>query len=332
MEAASGVSARGSMIGEKASRPALLSLSLAVIAISFTPILFRLSEIGPTATALYRTGLALPILAAWKMVEQHRGVSSRVDPRDGLTLAIGGAVFAANIAAYAWAVHLTAVANASLLSNLSPIFVSLGGYVVFRDRVSRGFVAAMATAIAGVAILASDKLAIGGDHILGDAAALLSAVTFAAYLIIVGRLSLRIGAATVMLWTGIFTALSLAAMTLMSGETMLPQSWRGWAVVLALALFSFAIGQGLLTVALAQLGATFAAVALLCLPVAAAIYGWILLGEALSATQEIGALIILASILGARLASRPGRPACPPRRALSRRDRPKGISSTESCG
>jgi drug/metabolite transporter (DMT)-like permease len=313
MEAASGVSARGSTIGEQASRPALLRLSLAVIAISFTPILFRFSEIGPTATALYRTGLALPILVAWKMVERHRGIPSRLDPRDGLTLAIGGVVFAANIAAYAWAVHLTAVANASLLSNISPIFVSIGGFVVFRDRVSRGFVAAMAAAIAGVAILASDKLAVGGDHLLGDAVALLSAVTFAAYLIIVGRLRLRVGAATVMLWTGIFTALSLLAMTLMSGEKMLPHSARAWAVALALAIFSFAIGQGLLTVALAQLGATFAAVALLCLPVTAAIYGWILLGEALSATQGIGALIILASILGARLASRPSRekpPGC----------------------
>jgi drug/metabolite transporter (DMT)-like permease len=317
MEAASGAGARGMTIGEQANRPALLRLALAIVAISFTPILFRLSEIGPTATALYRTGLALPILVAWRMVEQHRGVSSRLGPGDRLALAIGGVVFAVNIAAYAWAVHLTAVANASLLSNLSPIFVSLGGFVVFRDRVSPGFVAAMAAAITGVAILASDKLAIGGDHVIGDAAALLSAVTFAAYLVIVGRLRPRVGAATVMLWTGIFTALSLLAVTLMSGEPMLPHSSRGWTVVLTLAIFSFAIGQGLLTVALARVGATFAAVALLCLPVAAAVYGWILLGEALSATQVIGALIVLASILVARLASQPAtraslepRPGC----------------------
>jgi drug/metabolite transporter (DMT)-like permease len=307
MDDASAVSIAES--GEVPARPALVQLALAIAAISFTPILFRLSEIGPTATAFYRTMLALPIIVAWAAIERHRAARRGVPvpamaPRDGVVLVIGGIVFAVNIVNYAWAVHLTAVANASLLSNLSPIFVSLGSFVVFRERASRGFIAAMVAAIAGVAILASDKIAVAGDQILGDAIALLSAVAFAAYLIIVGRLRLRLTSATIMLWTGVFTTLALLAATLAAGETMVPVSASGWAVLLALAVFSYAIGQSLLTVALAHLSPTFSSVALLCLPVAAALLGWVLLDEKLGVAQSIGGVIILASIVGARLASR----------------------------
>lgn len=295
--------------GRVPARLAFFQMSLAILAISFSPILFRLSELGPTATAFYRTSLALPILAGWVAIERRRAARmvvpiAAISPRDAAALALGGVVFAINIVNYAWAVHLTAVANASLLSNVSPIFVSLASFLVFGDRVSRGFVAAMLAAMAGVVILASDKIDVDSNQILGDAIALLSSVAFAAYLIIIGRLRLRLASGTIMLWTGIFTALSLLAITLATGEAMIPASAQGWAVLFALAIFSYAIGQGLLTVALARLGATFSAVALLCLPIGAAILGWVLLGERLSITQGIGGVIILVSILGARLASR----------------------------
>jgi drug/metabolite transporter (DMT)-like permease len=295
--------------GRVPARLAFFQMSLAILAISFSPILFRLSELGPTATAFYRTSLALPILAGWVAIERRRAARmvvpiAAISPRDAAALALGGVVFAINIVNYAWAVHLTAVANASLLSNVSPIFVSLASFLVFGDRVSRGFVAAMLAAMAGVVILASDKIDVDSNQILGDAIALLSSVAFAAYLIIIGRLRLRLASGTIMLWTGIFTALSLLAITLATGEAMIPASAQGWAVLFALAIFSYAVGQGLLTVALARLGATFSAVALLCLPIGAAILGWVLLGERLSITQGIGGVIILVSILGARLASR----------------------------
>jgi drug/metabolite transporter (DMT)-like permease len=294
---------------DRATRSALLHLALAILAISFSPILFRLSEIGPTATAFYRTSLALPLLATWMAIERRRGRRHGTPiaafwRRDGIALAVGGAIFAANIACYAWAVHFTSIANASLLSNLSPIFVALAGFVLFGDRISRGFIAAMTAAILGTAILAADKLTLDDSQILGDGFALFSSLFFAAYLIIVGRLRRRLSSATIMLWTGIFTTIGLLAAVLATGENPIPGTAYGWAMLIALAVVSYALGQSLLTVALARLGASFSAVSLLFLPVGAAIQGWALLGEGVSLNQAIGGVIILGSILGARLASR----------------------------
>jgi len=97
----------------------------------------------------------------------------------------------------------------------------------------------------------------------------------------------------------------LLALALATDESLLPWTIFGWLDLLALALVSHALGQGLLAVALAHVSATFSAVALLTLPVTAALYGWLIFGEPLTLSQAIGAPIVLASILAARLAMLP---------------------------
>jgi drug/metabolite transporter (DMT)-like permease len=214
-----------------------------------------------------------------------------------------GAVFAANISAYAWAVHLTSVANASLLSNLAPIFVAVASFLLLGERVSRGFIGAMVAAIVGVTILVGDKLAIGEGELIGDGLGLLSSLAFAFYLMAVGRLRLRQPSAIVMAASVLVTALCLFILALSTGESLVPRTLLGWADLLALALFSHALGQGLLTVALAHVSAAFSAVSLLILPVTAVFYGWLFFSEPLTLNQAIGAPIVLGSILVARLAA-----------------------------
>lgn len=291
------------------SRRAAVQLALAVVFLSFTPILFRWSELGPTATAFYRAFLTIPVFAGWVTIERRRAdrlefARPRFRRADGWVMVFAGAVFAANISAYAWAVHLTSVANASLLSNLAPIFVSLGSFLLFGERVSRAFIAAMTAAMVGVVILTSDKLGIDAGQVWGDGLGIFSSIAFAAYLMAVGRLRLRQRSSTVMAGSVGVTAVCVLALAVASGESLLPKTLLGWADVLALALVSQALGQGLLTVALAHVSATFSAVSLLTLPVTAALYGWLIFGEPLTLNQAIGAPIVLASILAARLAAR----------------------------
>lgn len=291
-------------------RRAIAQLALAVVFLSFTPILFRWSELAPSATAFYRTFLTIPIFLGWVAVEQRSGGGSDFDRlvfrrSDFWLLAFGGAMFASNISAYGWAVHLTTVANASLLSNLAPMFVALGNFLLFRERVSRKFIAAMASAIIGIAILTGDKLGIDAAQIWGDGLAVFSSAGFAAYLIVLGRLRLRQRSSVIMAATVVASSLCLATLALASGESFLPSTLYGWVDLMALALISHALGQGLLTVALVQVGATFSAMSLLTLPVTAVLYGWLIFAEPLSLNQAIGAPIVLASILIARLALLP---------------------------
>ena len=70
--------------------------------------------------------------------------------------------------------------------------------------------------------------------------------------------------------------------------------------LIALAWISHAGGQGLLTVALGRLPATFSSLVIFLEAIAAACMAWVILGEPVTAIQAGGGLAILAGIYVAR--------------------------------
>ena len=60
--------------------------------------------------------------------------------------------------------RLTSVANATLLPNFAPVFVTLAGFLLFGERFSKLFLAGMAIAIAGAVILMGESLDLGARH------------------------------------------------------------------------------------------------------------------------------------------------------------------------
>jgi drug/metabolite transporter (DMT)-like permease len=65
---------------------------------------------------------------------------------------------------------------------------------------------------------------------------------------------------------------------------------------LAYAFVSQALAQGFITFGISRLSAHLSSLTLLIQPVAAAIYGWLLLSEALNLWQALGGLIVLLGI------------------------------------
>jgi len=283
-------------------RLALTALVAGAVAIAFAPIFVRLSELAPTATAFYRLALALPLLWLWvggegPVQRGHRRPSSR---RDAFQLSLAGLFFAADLAVWHWSIYFTSVANATLLANFAPIFVSLGAWFLFGERFTRRFLLALALGILGVVVLMGDSIRLGTRHLLGDALGLLTAVFYGAYILSVSRLRRRFSTATIMAWSGTVTALALLPVALLSGESLLATTPFGWGILLALAWFSHAGGQSLIAYALAHLPAAFSSLTLLLQPVIAALLAWVLLAEALRPVQSLGAVAVVIAIALAR--------------------------------
>jgi drug/metabolite transporter (DMT)-like permease len=283
---------------------ALVALFAGAAAIAFAPIFVRLSETGPIATAFWRTALAVPALAAWLAVEQRRAPRPRVTPRGRAMLALAGVFFGCDLAVWHWSIALTSVANSTLLANLAPIFVTLGAWLLFRERVRPAFLVGMAVALGGAFVLMGQSLSFGRTHILGDALGVVTAMFYGSYIVTVSRLVGGYTTATIVTWSATATSLVLLPIALASGDVLLPHSAHGWAVLLGLALFSHAGGQSLIAYALAHLPASFSAVGLLAQPVGAAVLAWAMLAEPLGWLQALGGAIVLAGILLARRASR----------------------------
>ena len=279
---------------------ALGALLLGAACIALSPIFVRLSEAGPTATAFWRVALAVPAL--WLSYFLRR--KNNPGQTSLWLLFAAGLAFAGDLAFWHSSIKLTSVANSTLLANLASIFVTLAAWLFLRQKPTGVFLAGLAAALVGVAMLVQTSLAFSTTGLLGDALGVVTAMFYAGYILAVkglrdrGETALRLMAVT-----STITAVILFPVALASGEVMLPHSAYGWWILLGLALISHAAGQGLIAYALAHLPATFSSVGLLLQPVIAAFFAWILLAEPLVPLQIAGGVVVLVGIYLARRGS-----------------------------
>jgi len=284
---------------------ALPALFLGALGIAFAPIFVRLSEAGPVASAFYRILLALPILMVWNRFEGKReGKHDRPNGwADYAKLSVAGLFFAGDLAVWHWSIVKTSVANATLLANFAPVFVTLAGYFLFKERFSRTFLLGMVLAITGACLLMGDSLVFRPERVVGDILGVITAVFYAGYLIAVGKLRSRFSTITIMTWSSVATAVVLLPVTVLTGESLVVESVYGWSILLGLALVSHIGGQGMIAYALAHLPTAFSSVGLLLQPAVAAGLAWILFAEAMGVMQAVGGAVILVGIFLAKRGS-----------------------------
>lgn len=281
-------------------RFALTALILGGAAIGGSPIFVRLSEVGPMATAFWRVALALIPIFIFSLIKGRNAGPKPEKLADYGMLILPGVILAADLAAWHLSITMTSVANATLLANLAPVFVTIIGLLFFRTTVSRLFVLGLALALAGVVILKGGPAAFGNGDLRGDGVAIIAAVFYAGYILAIGRLRSRFDTIRIMLWSTASAAVCVFPLGFFFENHMLPATAYGWAMVFGLAFVSHASGQVAIAYALAYLPAAFSSLTLLLQPVVAAILAWVLLNEAIGPMQAIGGLVVLAGIMIAR--------------------------------
>jgi drug/metabolite transporter (DMT)-like permease len=291
------------------SRGPLVALVFGAIAISLAGILVRLSEVGPAATGFYRFLFALPLLWLWKVLGKRHPVAGPQEAGTFRLIALGGLFLGLDLVVWNWAIHLSSVSNATLLGNAAPIWVALAGWLFFRERFTWGFLAGLALAIGGIALLLGGSLSLSFDHTVGDILGIVAGALWGAYIMTIGRLRGRVPIATIMFWGSLVSCPVLLVAALLLGEELWPRSSTGWLDLLGLALICQVGGQSMVAWSLAHLPSSFAAVALLINPVSATILAWAILDEPAGPQQIVGGLIVLTGILLARGRGREAAPA-----------------------
>lgn len=281
---------------------ALGALVLGGILLGSSPILVRLSHIGPVATAFWRLVMALLPLTALFSNAARRGSAGRMPATAGdhLTAALPGIFLAGDLAAWHISLHLTSVANSTLLANMAPVVVAFYSWIVLRQRLGAPFAAGLALSVIGVVVLNGAGKGSGGPHLRGDAMALLASCFYAGYFIMLSRARAQFSTAVVMLWSTAIAAVLVLPLALVLEPAFIPHALAGWLILVGLGWLVHAGGQGVITFALAWLPATFSSLTLLIQPVVAAVLARFILDEPLGLTQIAGGAIVIAGILLAR--------------------------------
>ena len=284
----------------------LPALAVGILVISFSPVLVQVSEVGPSATAVYRMLFALPALTAWMVLERRpeHVPLCKLKMRDWGLLALAGLLFTGDLVAWHSAIRMSGVANATFLAHLSTPIISLGAWVLFRERLTWGFMVGLVLALAGTALIMGASILEPSGNLLGDGLGLLTAFFYGTYLLVIKQLRDSLPSGLIMAVSSAFSLIGLLVAALVMGEGLLPVTLLGWGTLVAIGLLIHSGGQGLITFAFRHLSASFASVALLATPVLAALFGWLLLGETLTLLQSLGCAAVLAGIaLSQRLGS-----------------------------
>lgn len=293
----------------------LLSLVLGATGIGFAPIFVRYSELGPFATAAHRLLLASPLIWVWwqweKRTERLRraakeGPAQAVPSPDLALIAVAGACFAGDMALWNWSLHLTTVANSTLITNLTPLVVMIAARVLFKEPITRQYLTGLPLALLGVALLVQAGATRSPDALKGDLLSALATLTYAGYLLALRKLRITHSPAGILFKSGLVACALLFLIAWLAGEPLMPWRSSGWLPLLALAWVSHVGGQGLIAHGFGYVSAATGSLVLLVQPVVATILAWAWLGERLSETRWIGAVLALAGIA---IASR--RPAPP---------------------
>lgn len=289
---------------------AIFFLFIALVALSLAAIFIRLGELelGSNATVFNRLWISTLFFSLWNSI-QHRKTQKKADgsseplERNDLQrthdiglLILMSIVSSISVLLWAWSLTQTSVANSTALRNSTPIFTTLFGWLLLGRNFEPVFLVGIVIAFSGAVAIGIADFSFSFDQMLGDGAALLAAMFYSIYLLIIEKLRVRFSTSTILLWRCAVGALFTLPFVLLAKEQIFPHTVSGWASVLALALVCQVLGQGLLAQSLNQLSSSFVATTLLLEPAIAAFISWFLFSEQLTFLNGSAFCVILVGI------------------------------------
>jgi len=280
-----------------------VTLSLAVLFVSFGSILVRVASAPPLAVAFYRVAIASLLLLPFASRAARRSWPA-LDVRRRLLLVAAGMALALHFATWIASLSYTTIASSVLLVNTSPLFAVVLSRVLLHERPPGVVRAAIPLALAGAALIALGDWTGSPGSLLGNGLALAGAVTVAAYQVIGRGLrdALPLDAYVLGVWGT--AAVCLAAIARSFGVLLGGYPTRTWLAFVALAVVPTLGGHGLVNKSLRSLPAPTVGLFLLGEPVLASLIAWLLFREMPGPWTLAGGTVVLAS-LGFVLA-RPG--------------------------
>ncbi|CAN5303510.1 DMT family transporter [soil metagenome] len=289
---------------------AFLALLGAGVAVGFSPIFAKLSDLAPVASGFYRLALAVPVVWAICRLSGERAAAPRDIARgDLIRLILAGVAFAADIACWHLSLSFTRVGEATLLASMAPVIVTSVAVMVLGERIRPLFLVGLAIALAGVATLALQPVTGGAmppNRRVGDVLAVSAASFYTVYVILIMNVRKRSTTATIMIYTTAAGAIAMLPFALATAPNMIPGSLYFWIILIALAAVSHAGGQGLLAYSLAHLPVSLSSMIGLMQAAIAAVGAWIIFNEPLTLTMILSAVAILGGIFICRQGSMAG--------------------------
>lgn len=288
---------------------------LGALAIAFSAIFYRWSDVSPATGVFFRCLYGLPILLLVARSEwRELGPMSR--RAVGLS-ALAGIFFTADLLTFHYAIDVIGAGLGTVMGNLQVVVVGLAAWLLFGERLRREVVISLPIMFVGCVLISGlvGAGAYGANPQAGVAIGTVTALSYSGYLLIIRRSSpdhrpagpVAIATAITGLGAGLFGAAV--------GDLDLVPAMPAHLYLLALGILSQSVGYLFIQASLPRLPAVLTSVLLGVQPVTTLVLGAVLLAEAPSPWQIGGVVLVIGGMGLATGAIRRIRAALMPRAA-----------------
>jgi drug/metabolite transporter (DMT)-like permease len=275
---------------------AYIFLLIGITAMASASIIIKLTKAPPLVIASYRLLISSIILSLinYKRVKACSKISNNI------LLIFAG--LSLGIHFYTWisALFLTSVANAVVLVNTSPIFISILVTIIEKKIPSKRFYLSVLVALIGVFFITYNndlKIQIGKGEILS----IIGAITFAIYIYTGRYLSNEVSFISYITYVYSIAGICLFLITILLKKPLTGYSTYTYLNFLLLALIPQLIGHSSTNYAIRILSPTFTSVVLIGETVIASVFSVIFLKETINLYKLIGISLIIIAVSYASL-------------------------------
>ncbi|MCR5493697.1 MAG: DMT family transporter [Streptococcus sp.] len=265
---------------------------LAICFLATGGIFVKLSPLPPINTGFYRVLFSIPMLLPFIKKSDLQSLSYK----QVVIIVLAGAFLAGDLTFWNSSFSYTTVANSNLLVNLTPFTVIPVSYFLFKEKMTPKFLLGGLVTLLGVFVLMANKVTVSPERLLGDSMSLGASVFYAMFMITVYKLRDTVKSNVIMFLSAFGTLLVLAAVIFFTEGFYVPKNFEELWPLLALALVSQILGQGLLAYCLGKVNASLSSLITLSQPVVAALYAWVIFQEHLNLQSIIAIIITLTGV------------------------------------
>ncbi|WP_264619061.1 DMT family transporter [Flavobacterium sp. 7A] len=270
-----------------------IALAIGILCVSIFPILVRLQLSSGLISAFYRMFIAASLLLPYSIVTKK----NRLPNTKILVLAIlCGIIFATDIAIWNISIQHSSATQATLLANLSPVWVGIGSFLFLKNKPTLNFWIGTCIALFGMIILVGFEVFIGLHFDLPFLLALLSGILYATYILMSKNILSQIEVLPFMNIVLVSATVFLGIICFITGETFTGFTKTAWLVLFIEGTICQLIAWLLLSYATQHLRATRISLSLLGQAVLVTCFAWVFLDEKMSWLRIIGAIILLLGI------------------------------------
>ena len=270
-----------------------LALVFGILCISIFPILIKLKLAPGLISAFYRMAIAVSLLLPYVLVTKK----FKLPEKKHLILAIlCGVLFASDVAVWNIAIQESSATQASLLTNLSPLWVGIISYVFLKTKPALNFWIGTIVALFGMAMLVGFKFFLKLDFNNSFLLAVLSGIFYSIYLLVSKKALTHIDVLSFMTISLLASTLYLAVVCIWMNEPFSGFSNSGWFVLLIQAVVCQLMAWLSVSYATQHMRPTRVSLSLLGQAVLTSILAWAFLDEKITINMVIGGIILLLGI------------------------------------